>query len=86
MVEIKSDDDASDENRQKYIYAHEHFPKLNDRLKGEGINQEYFFNFLSPSSYADYFAYLRDGISSLRVYKSELDNSLTEKAENYEGR
>jgi type III restriction enzyme len=76
VVEIKSDNDESDENRQKYIYAWEHFKALNDRLKKENIPQKYFFNFLSPSNYADYFAYLRDGRLIQGSYRSELDISL----------
>jgi type III restriction enzyme len=76
VVEIKSDGDASDENRQKYIYAHEHFKELNDRLKEEGKKQKYFFNFLSPLNHADYFAFLRDGRLIQGLYKSELDRLL----------
>jgi type III restriction enzyme len=76
VVEIKSDDDDSDENRQKNIYAQEHFEELNRRLREKGINQEYFFDFLSPRNYADYFAYLRDGRLIQGLYKSELDISL----------
>jgi type III restriction enzyme len=76
VVEIKSDNDDSDENRQKYIYAREHFNALNDRLEKENIPQKYYFNFLSPSNYADYFAYLQDGRLIQGLYQSELDISL----------
>jgi type III restriction enzyme len=76
VVEIKSDDDDSDENRQKSIYAHEHFDELNRRLQEEGIKQEYHFNFLSPSNYDDYFAFLRDGRLINELFRSELDISL----------
>jgi type III restriction enzyme len=76
IVEIKSDNDDSDENKQKSIYAHEHIDELNCRLQEEGIKQEYHFNFLSPSNYDDYFAYLRDGRLIQELFRSDLDISL----------
>jgi type III restriction enzyme len=76
VVEIKSDDDDSGENKQKNIYAQEHFDELNRRLQEEGINQKYYFDFLSPKNYDDYFAYLRNGKLIQGLYKSELDISL----------
>jgi type III restriction enzyme len=76
VIEIKSDNDNSDENKQKYIYAKEHFKVLNDTLKEEKINQTYFFNFLSPVNFSDYFSYLADGRLLKGLFISELDNLL----------
>jgi type III restriction enzyme len=76
VIEIKSDDDASDENKQKSIYAKEHFSELNKQLEKSKIPQKYLFNFLSPRNYGDYFTYLRDRRLLKGVYKSELDNLL----------
>jgi len=73
VVEIKSDDDESDENIQKNKYAIDHFKELNNRLSEKGINQRYFFNFLSPQNFNDYFAYLRDKRLIKGLYRSELD-------------
>jgi type III restriction enzyme len=73
VVEVKSDDDDSEENKQKYLYAREHFDLLNEKLKEENIRQTYFFNFLSPKNYPAYFDYLRDGRLIEGEYKSELD-------------
>jgi type III restriction enzyme len=78
VVEIKSDDDDNEENRQKYFYAKRYFEELNQRITDENIPQKYFFNFLSPSIFADYFAYLQDGRLIDGQYKSELDNMLEE--------
>jgi type III restriction enzyme len=73
VVEIKSDGDDNDENKQKYIYACIHFNELNEQLEKARINQKYYFNFLSPANYSDYFAYLNDGRLIKGLYKSELD-------------
>jgi type III restriction enzyme len=76
VVEIKSNGDDSEENIQKYISSKQHFEELNKRLVEEKINQKYFFNFLSPSSFSDYFAYLQDGRLIKDQFTSELDNKL----------
>jgi type III restriction enzyme len=76
VIEIKSDNDNSDENKQKYIYANEHFKILNDTLKEKKINQTYLFNFLSPKNFSDYFSYLADGRLLKGLFISELDNLL----------
>ena len=78
VVEIKSDNDNSDENKAKNKYAIEHFNELNKQLTEKGINQKYIFNFLSPTNYSDYFTYLRDERLLNGKYKSELDIQLTE--------
>lgn len=76
VIEIKSDGDDSDENKQKKKFATEHFRTLNNRLKEKGINQIYLFNFLSPNNYNEYFTYLRDGRLLQGLFISELDNLL----------
>ena len=81
VVEIKSDDDDSDENIKKNKYAIDHIKELNNRLSEKGIKQKYFFNFLSPKNFNDYFAYLRDGRLIEGTFVSELDNSLAKEEE-----
>ncbi|MDI9356023.1 MAG: restriction endonuclease subunit R, partial [Chitinophagaceae bacterium] len=78
VVEIKSDNDNSDENKAKNKYAIEHFNELNKQLEENEIKQKYIFNFLSPTNYSDYFTYLRDKRLLDGKYKSELDKQLTE--------
>lgn len=60
VVEIKADNDGSDENKAKYKYAKQHFTDLNRELKNAGIDTTYIFHFLSPSDYPEFFNYLRD--------------------------
>jgi type III restriction enzyme len=79
VVEIKSDNDDSEENKQKYYYAIKHFNELNNRLVENSIKQKYLFNFLGPDDYAVYFKYLQDGRLIQGLYKSELDLKLSEK-------
>jgi type III restriction enzyme len=76
VVEIKSDGSDTEENKQKYKYALEHFKLLNESLKKNKIKQKYFFNFLSPENYSDYFAWLRDGKLIKGLFKSALDREL----------
>lgn len=75
VIEIKSDDDDSDENKAKYRWAKNHFEALNDELKKSKIKQRYFFHFLSPKSYAEFTDYLLDG----RLFKGEFRSSLEDK-------
>lgn len=79
VIEIKADGDDCDENVQKYKYAKEHFNYLNAELKSKGIKQFYLFNFLSPTNYAEYFEYLRNGALAQGRFVSRLDNMLKEK-------
>ena len=72
VVEIKADDDDSDENKAKYRWAKQHFETLNEELKKDKIKQRYFFHFLSPSSYAEFSEYALDG----RLFKGEFRSSL----------
>ena len=78
VVEIKSEMDDSDENKQKNKYAIEHFNELNTQLSEKKIKQKYLFNFLSTNNYSDYFTYLRDGRLLKGTFVSELDNLLKE--------
>jgi type III restriction enzyme len=70
VVEIKMDNDISDENRAKLRYAIEHFARINDLQK----EQRYYFKFLSPESYDLFFKALRE--KTYRDFKSELEAKL----------
>ncbi|MDO8626748.1 MAG: restriction endonuclease subunit R, partial [Candidatus Magasanikbacteria bacterium] len=72
VIEIKADDDDSDENKAKFRWAKQHFETLNEELKKDKIKQRYFFHFLSPSSYAEFSEYALDG----RLFKGEFRSSL----------
>jgi len=72
VVEIKMDNDVSDENRAKLRYAREHFARVNE-LQQE---QKYYFKFLSPGSYDLFSKALSDG--TYRDFKSELEAKLEE--------
>jgi len=70
VVEIKMDNDVSDENRAKLRYAKEHFDRVN-RLQKE---QRYYFKFLSPGSFDLFFKALNNG--TYKDFKSELEAKL----------
>ncbi|MDR4952613.1 DEAD/DEAH box helicase family protein [Chryseobacterium sp. ES2] len=76
VIEVKADNDNSDENKAKNKYAIEHFNELNKQLEEKKVRQKYFFNFLSPSNYSDYFTYLKDGRLLDGNYTSNLDTEL----------
>jgi len=76
VIEIKSDNDDSEENIAKYRYAREHFEKLNEKLKEKRIKQFYIFHFLSPVSYTEFFEYLRDGRLIEGKFRSAIENLL----------
>jgi type III restriction enzyme len=78
VIETKADGDDSDENEAKYRWAKQHFVILNEELKREKVKQQYFFHFLSPSSYAEFCEYLLDG----RLFKGEFRSDLEDKLEN----
>jgi type III restriction enzyme len=74
VVEIKDDDeigDPSPENQKKFEYARDHFERLNEWLKKEGIDTRYQLNFLTPKSFNRFFIQLRknDAVG----FRSELD-------------
>jgi len=71
-VEIKGDDDDSDQTRGKGQYAEDHFLTLNRRLTEtnpidvsedfrDSLNQQYIFYILRPGEYAGWFTRLRTG-------------------------
>ncbi|MBM3852027.1 MAG: hypothetical protein FJ399_02610 [Verrucomicrobia bacterium] len=73
VVEIKSDDDNTDETRAKEAYAKEHFAALNRRLREtqevdvaqpfrDSVRQHYVFNLLRPRVYPGWFSRLKDGL------------------------
>ena len=72
VIEIKSDDDDSEENKAKYHWAKQHFKDLNEELEKVEIKQKYFFHFLSPASYSEFTEYLRDG----RVFEGKFRSTI----------
>jgi len=74
VVEIKDDgeiDDPAPENQKKYEYARDHFIRLNEWLKKEGVESVYQLNFLSPKDYNKFFIKLRE--DEAEGFRSELD-------------
>jgi len=76
VVEVKSDNDTSDDNKAKFKYARQHFQDLNKELAKAKIKQKYIFHFLSPNSYTEFFQYLRDGRLIKGQFGSELESKL----------
>lgn len=76
IIEVKADNDISDENKAKLKYGNQHFFDLNTELRTKKINQEYHFHFLSPESYAVFFEYLRNGNLLNGEFKSDLEVQL----------
>lgn len=72
VSEIKEDKDISDENKAKLRYAREHFSKVNELQK----EQTYYFKFVSPMSYDQFFKAIREG--TYRDFKSEIEAKLEE--------
>jgi type III restriction enzyme len=72
VVEIKADDDISDENKAKLRYTKEHFAKVNELQK----EQQYYFKYLSPESYDLFLKSLRG--KTYKDFKSELEAKLEE--------
>jgi len=56
VIEIKVDDDISNENKAKLRYAREHFKRINELQ----ADYKYYFKFISPSSYDLFFNDLRE--------------------------
>jgi type III restriction enzyme len=72
VVEIKSDDDQSEETQAKDQYAQDHFKALNQRLREANpadfpepfraaVHQQYIFYLLHPADYPQWFGHLRTG-------------------------
>jgi len=76
VVEIKADNDDSDENRSKLRWTRQHFDDLNEELKRGSINQRYIFHFLSPNSYSEFFEYLRDRRLLKGTFRSDIEDKL----------
>jgi len=73
VVEIKSDDDNTDETNAKETYGKEHFDALNSRLRStqemdvaepyrSHVRQHYIFNLLRPHDYPNWFSRLKNGL------------------------
>jgi type III restriction enzyme len=83
VVEIKDDDEISDpspENQKKFEYAQDHFERLNEWLKKEGIDAKYQLNFLTPKSFNRFFIQLRKNEAT--GFRSELDVVLAQNSTN----
>lgn len=78
VVEIKADQDDSDENKAKYKYALEHFERLNQKIADSGKKEKYIFHFLSPNGYTQFFEYLKNWtlLEWQDKFRCELENLL----------
>jgi type III restriction enzyme len=74
IIEIKENKDDSIINKSKYKAATQHFHTLNDKLKKDGIQELYYFNFLSPDDYEIFFDYVNN--NKIETFISGLDNLL----------
>lgn len=74
VVEIKDDDDVSEENIAKYKYGLKHFKALNDKV----TNEKYLFHFLSPNGYQAFFKHLESGslLDGQDRFRCDLENQL----------
>lgn len=72
VVELKADDDDSDENKAKLRFATEHFDRVNAAQK----DAMYRMKFVSPESYDAFFQAIRDG--TVATYESALQAQLLE--------
>ena len=70
VVEIKEDKAITDENMAKLKYARQHFQRVN-KLQDK---QKYYFKFLSPESYDQFFESFRKG--KYKEFKSKLEANL----------
>jgi type III restriction enzyme len=75
VVEVKADNDITDQNTGKLLYATAHFKKVNELLGKKRQKRRYQFHFLSPGDYDDFFAALRDG--TLGNFTSTLQAALS---------
>jgi len=72
VVEIKSDNDNSLENRAKNRAAKRHFELLNKELEKQGKPDRYYFTFLSPIDYNTFADNVKDG----RIFESKFRSHL----------
>ncbi len=76
VIEIKADNDDSEENKAKYYWAKKHFKDLNEELKKSGLKQRYFSHFLSPNSYAEFVKYFCNDMVFDKKFRSNLEDLL----------
>ncbi|MBP8981037.1 MAG: DEAD/DEAH box helicase family protein [Syntrophobacterales bacterium] len=74
VVEIKKDGDDSKKNAAKYRDGKRHFDELNKALAARDIPQRYWFKFLTPTDYDDFFQVLQEG--RYQSWRSELMNMM----------
>jgi len=70
VVEIKGDEDVSEENKGKLKYAKKHFEELNEKQS----DRKYYFKFLSPQDFSSFFEAIKEG--TYREYVSNLEAEL----------
>jgi len=70
VVEIKGDEDVSEENKGKLKYAKKHFEELNKKQR----ERKYYFKFLSPQDFSSFFESIKKG--TYRDYVSNLEAEL----------
>ena len=78
VVEIKSDNDNSLENKAKNRAAKRHFELLNKELEKEGKSDRYYFTFLSPVDYNTFADNVKDGRIFEFKFRSHLEILLEE--------
>jgi hypothetical protein len=87
VVEIKHDDDDSEETRAKQTYGASHFGAVNQRLRHtnpinlapefrESVNQVYAFTLLRPNEYPGWFSRLRTGLIIFDVRDSSDEDEI----------
>lgn len=76
IIEIKADGDDTEENRAKLRYGKEYVRDLNKELEKQGIKTKYYFHFLSPISFSEFFEYLSDGRLFKREFRSDIEKIL----------
>ena len=76
IVETKSENDVTPENKAKLKYGRQHFENLNAELKSRKIKEVYHFHFVSPSDYIVFFEYLRNGELIEDKFRGDLEDKL----------
>lgn len=74
VVEVKADNDDSDQNRGKVAAAHTHFQLINEMLVEAAETRRYTFHLVSPVDYDRFFEALRE--SKLEAFRSGLQAAL----------
>jgi type III restriction enzyme len=79
VVEIKDDEElklVSSENIKKHEYAAAHFERINVELNKQKSKARYYFHFLTPKDYPDFFNQIKN--NGFISYNSKLDVKLRE--------